>query len=447
MIAAMKQHYSQDRFPISLAMALALLLLLSGCRDVKTSMSFDSYAASGGRLESIRTVAVVGFPADKAWQSDMKASLSYHLRLSGCVTVMDPGEVDALLASKGISAEGAFTDEKAAEIGEALKVDVVIHGATDTSFLTAVRYKEPELPAYSLFRCRRQLVVYRPAYSIPYLHREGRVSVTLRLYDTHINKSAGTVQAETCYCNDFNTFFSHSVKYAPPFYFDRSYHSEMPSDYQMRLLMADRLFGKLLEQFRPLYVTKLRGIHGDDAGARLAGDGKWKEAREFWERGSVDDRADWKTLFNLAVCFERDGLPAKALPLYRKAQQKAPDDQRVNDCCEQAVRACLASEEMKPVEDTGVSISHRILEIKENGVVYINAGEDEAVAEGDSFAILRSRVEYDSEYRMPARTFFYKVGDVTVDKVFKGVFTAKLSSSAGGNMPVKGDAAVRESGH
>jgi tetratricopeptide (TPR) repeat protein len=445
-ITSIKSYFFRDRFPISLALAFALLLLLTGCKDVKTSASFDSYAASGGRLDNIKTVAVVGFPADKAWQSDMKASLSYHLRLSGCVTVMDPGEADALLAAKGISTEGAFTDEKAAEIGEALKVDAVIHGATDTSFLTVVRYKEPELPAYSLFRCRRQLVVYRPAYSIPYLHREGRVSVTLRLYDTHIHKSAGTVQAETGYFNDFNTFFSHSVKYAPPFYFDRAYHSEMPSDSQMKFMMADRLFGKLLEQFWPLYVTKLRGIQGDDAGARLAGDGKWKEAREFWDHGSNDYRADWKTFFNMALCFEREGLTAKALPFYRYAQLRAPYDQRIWDSCKQAEQACLASEELKPVEETGVSISHRILEIKENGILYINAGEDEAVAEGDRFTILRGRVEYDSEYRMPARSFYYKVGDVTVDKVFKGVFTAKLSSSAGGNLPVKGDAAVRESG-
>ncbi|MHC9542420.1 MAG: hypothetical protein AB9903_23155 [Vulcanimicrobiota bacterium] len=444
MITAFKLYLSRNRKHILVLAALCLLLIVSGCKDGKVTMSFDSYTESGGRLENIRTVAIVGFSGDRSWQDEMKASLAYHLRLSGYVSVMDPRESDAILSSKGISMDGGFTAEKAVEAAEALKVDGLVYGSSNGVFHTAVRYREPELPAAALLRCRRQVILYRPAYSIPYLYREGHVSVVLRFYDAHIHRDVGSFQTDTDYSREFNTFFSHSVKPMAPFFFDRAYQAEMPSDFQMKVLMADRLTGRILTQFWPFYVEKSRPLQGEDEGVHLACEGKWKEAQDFWERSVKSGVEDWKTLLNLAVCLERSGNIGRAAPLYLKAEEKAGGEPLPSLYRRQAEQALAARNALAPLDISPSSISFRILEIKSDGAIYLNAGEEENVREGDRFTVLRSRVEYDNQFRAPQREFCYPVGTVTVLKVFKGVSSGKLTFSAGGNLPKKGDAAIKE---
>ncbi len=426
---------------------VSLLLFLSGCRDGEVTMSFDSYAQSGGRLEDIRTLAIVGFSGDKSWQDEMKALLAYHLRLSGYVTVMDPRESDTILSSRGISMDGGFTEAKAAEAGEALHVDGLVYGSADGVFHTAVRYREPELPGYAFYRCRRPLIVYRPVYAIPYLYREGHVSILLRFYDNHLHREVGSLQTDTNYSREFNTFFTRSVNISAPFFFDRAYQRSMPSDSLMKVLLADRLIGKMLKSFWPLYVEKSRALMGDDEGVRLAREGKWKEAQDFWERSVRGGNEEWKSLVDLAVCYERAGLPAKALPLYRKALEKSPGESSLAEYCVQVEQVSAAREALTPLDISSSSLSHKILEIKSDGAIYLNAGEEESVMAGDRFTVLRSRVEYDSELLAPKCELYYRIGTVTVEKVFKGVCVGKFTNSAGGSQPIKGDAAIMETKH
>jgi len=443
-ITDFKLYLSRNRKHLLVIAALCLLLSVPGCRDRKVTMNFDSYTESGGRLENIRTLALVVFTGDQRWQDEMKASLAYHLRLSGYVSVKDPGEVDAVLSSEGISMDGGFTAEKAAEVAEALKVDGLVFGSFNGAFHTAVRYREPELPAASLLRCRRRIVVYRPAFSVPYLYREGQISVELRFYDAHIHRDVGSFQTDTGYSREFNTFFSHSVKPAAPFFFDRAYQAEMPSDFQMKVLMADRLTARTLTQFWPFFVEKCRALQGEDGGVRLAHEGKWKEAQDFWEHSVKSGVEGWKTLLNLAVCIERSGDLGKAVPLYIKAEEKAGGEPLPSLYREQAEQALAARNAVAPLDISPSSLSCRILEIKSDGIIYLNAGEEQNIRVGDRFTVLRSRVEYDSQFRAPQRVFCYPVGTVTVFKVFQGVSSGKFTFSAGGNLPKKGDAAVKE---
>lgn len=64
-------------------------------------------------------------------------------------------------------------------------------------------------------------------------------------------------------------------------------------------------------------------------GARMAGDGFWREALFRFERAAKLAPDDPEILNNLAVACEATGETARALAAYKRALELRPDDQKI----------------------------------------------------------------------------------------------------------------------
>ncbi len=172
-----------------------------------------------------------------------------------------------------------------------------------------------------------------------------------------------------------------------------------------------------------------------------AEEGKWDQAKDIWEKSLLSGAENWKILTNLGIYYERRGEPGKAIPLYEKALQGSPGNDMIIDYTRQARQAADARILDAPLEGPRGLLKYKIVEIKDDGRIYINAGEEESLQPGDTFAIARYRVDFDRSMTTPRGGHFYRIGTVTVEKVFKGVSQGRFTHSMGGSLPVKDDGA------
>ncbi len=64
-------------------------------------------------------------------------------------------------------------------------------------------------------------------------------------------------------------------------------------------------------------------------GTKMAREGFWREALFRYQRAAALRPNDPEILSNLAVAFEATGEPARALGIYRRALELAPEDQKI----------------------------------------------------------------------------------------------------------------------
>jgi hypothetical protein len=365
----MKRRFSL--FPL----LLILLFVACGCDREKAALFFKDYAQQGGKLDHVRTLAILELQKEKGQAvPGLEESLAYHLRQTGCLSVIEPRESWRILAERGLHRGGEITAADAKNSAEALDVDALIYGKTVTSFLTAIRFWEQAYyPDYYYFSGMQRYMMYGRRWQVPYLRREGGVAMEFHVYDRRADRDMGALELKTFYNHDFRNFFYKSTQPDGNYFFDRAYRDPMPANGEMLFLMADRLLDQAALQLIPAYLGEMKRL-------------------------------------------------GKEIP-----------------ATEQARLAAEARSLAAPVEVARESLRHHIVEIKEDGRIYINAGEEDDVKPGDLFAIARYRLDFDSTLTTPRGGHFYRIGTLRIDKVFKGVSLGEFSSSTGGSLPIKDD--------
>jgi hypothetical protein len=427
----------------SLIVSLIFIVFLASCKDEKVSEMFDTYEQWGGHIRDVKKVAVLGFYAeDGTLIDDITLSMVRHLRLSGYLNVMDSREAQQILAEQGMDLGGALQNGGEGAIAEGLKVDALIYGSVDAAFTSPVRYKEVVYPAYYGVLCRRPFLYYRNVQPIAYLHREGHVTIGVRMYDRKLGREAGVLELTRAYNRDFDNFYYRGVRPDGVYWFDYQKTQPMLSDQEMIACMADRLLDSMIKTFLPSYIMTIRTLQDDGRGAALAREGKWKEARAAWEHESPGHK-DWKCCANLGICCEREGDPAGALAWYQKALEIDDDNEELGNYAADVRETVRMLKMTAPLDLPAGAFNCRIAEVKPDGRIYITAGEGEGIRAGDRFLVARYRLEFDQDLINPVGGHYNPLCTVVIEKVFKGVSQGRQSSDPNSSMPRNGDPASK----
>jgi tetratricopeptide (TPR) repeat protein len=436
------------QYAVLLTILISGILLFAGCNDESVRVMFDKYEQEGGKIENLRTFAVLDFGGkNPGIGSDIADELADKLEYMGYMQVMDRDETLNLLHSKGLPLSGPITQEDARQITAALGVDALIYGNIDANFYSTIRYRaQHTYPTHYYRRSKtgrvRVPIVYRPTTYIPYLNRSGNVYMKVHFYDALVNREAGAIEFRKNYNRDYNTYYTSS-SFVDHFFFDRQYRTAMPSDETMLTMMADRAVDSFIDGFTPYYISKTRTIQDGIPGADKAKAGRWKEAREDWEKYIQYSPHNWQVNVNLGIYHERMGNPVRALTYYKAALADNPNDPELQRYVEETQRASDIRRAMLPVTIDENTPRYRVSEIKEDGRVFVNAGVENDVQPGDIFSILRERLELDKNLSSPTRTVYYPEAELVIEKVFEGVSWGYTATVAPGKRPAEGDIVIK----
>lgn len=436
---------------LPLIVLAVLLEIIAGCENETVGIKLDEYGRSGGRLQNIKTAAVLGFAGDnRGCGEDMALILSEHLRLLGYVTVRDPQQVREILGEKRISPPGEMDRSTASSIARALQVDALIYGRADAYFYSELKYRQDPYNSDNsgyggtyFPRGRRRFNPYRDLYPAPYLMRRGQVTMEIRLYDAVMDKEAARFNLSRSYDHEYehDDFSYFQTNPYGPFWFDRLKRIPMPSSQEMILILTDELLGSMFRQFVPYYVAELRTVQPDTTGSDLALQGRWSEAGQRWEK---NPSPDWKICTNLGIYYERQMNPLKALSCYEKALELNPGSEMLREYVRQAR---MAADAMRPLESLDVPeglLKYKVADVKDDGRIYINAGEEHGVKPGERFVITRYHVDFDRDLVTPRGGYYYRVCTLDIEKVFPGVSQGRPVDRLPSLPPRSGDPVYRE---
>lgn len=444
------------RYPaIVYFMAIVILVFIqAGCKGEKIDTLLNEYEKSGGKLKNVKSIAVLDFTGNnRGCGESIAISLANHLRLFGYVKVIDPVKIRAILLERGVSLEGGISPEKAAEIAGVLKADCLLYGKAEAFFFSEVKYRESELypgyqgPGISIFVSQP---VYNNNYVWPvpnvYLKRKGNVTMDIHIFDAGLSKEVGIINPSKSYFHEYNCNEFEYDKTNPygPYWFDRLKKRQMPSNRDMILVITDNLFNMLIEEFVPYYISRMRELQKDIPGADLALQGKWEDARKVWEKASSNAGTDMKRYINLGIFYERQCNLQTALDFYERALKLSPGNEMLANYINETK---IAAESMRPVEKLEISekiIQYRVVEIKDDGRVYINAGEEKGIKPGDLFLVIRYSAEFDRDLVTVRGGYYYPVCSLKIDKVFEGVCQGSFLDLAEGLKPAPGDPVVQK---
>jgi tetratricopeptide (TPR) repeat protein len=437
------------RYIVLLILFVSGILLFTGCNDESIRIMFDKYEQDGGRIENLKTVAVLDFSGrNQGIGADVADELADKLEYMGYMQVMNREEIFNILQEKGLPTSGPITSEDARQIAAALGVDALVYGNIDASFSSIIRYRAQYThPAYYYRGSKtgrvRVPVLYRPAIYIPYLNRSGNVYMKVHFYDALISREAGVIEFRKNYSRDYNQYYTSS-SFANFYFFDQQFRTAMPSDETMLLMMADRSVDSFIDGFTPYYVSRIRTIQEGVPGSDKAKSGKWKEARDDWEKYLQSSPYNWQVNANLGIYHERTGNPTRALTYYKTAIGDNPDNPELQRYAEEAQRAAAVRKTMLPVTMDENAPRYKISQVKEDGRVYINAGVEEGIQPGDEFSILRERLELDKNLNSPKGTVYYPEGKLIIEKSFEGVSWGYVTPATPGKKPVEGDIVIKK---
>ncbi len=410
-------------------------LLVGGCNDEKIRVMFDEYEKAGGRLEEIKTAAILDFLGKNPGNGeDITRLVADRINRMGYIQVMESSESRRILRELGLPTEGVVSPEDARQICEALKVDALISGTADAAFNTRVQYRTESVPTY-YYRDGKRHRRYRTVYRDPYLNRNGNVTLNIHIYDSRIHRDLGTIELKRSYNKNYDIYYRHRVRAEDYYYFDRLHNSPMPTDLDMIMLICDRLMDMFVEGFTPYYVDRIRQLAPGVPGLDQARDGKWDEAREIWDKSFSGTILDANLYQNLGIYYERKVNAARAYHYYQKGLEVTPGNETLQEYSKSAVRAREAQLASDPVDVTSEEIRFHVAEVKPDGTVYINGGIQEGIREGDRFLILRARTEFYKDLVTPRGTRFYQLGEFTAEKVFDGICQGRVAGLTPGMTP------------
>lgn len=427
---------------IALLVMAAVVISVSGCNDESIKVMFKDYEKAGGKIEALKSVAVLDFLGKNPGNGeDITDLVADRIAQMGYMQVMDRNKSRRKLKELGLPTEGVVSPKDAKEIADALGVDALVYGTADASFKSYVNHNYDYGYHYyyrkgKRYRRRRRYPHYRRSY----LTRSGRVKLTIHFYDAKINKELGKIELNKGYHKDFYNYHPYGRVY----YFDRLKRMPMPSDMEMILIMTDRLMDRFQGGFLPYYISRVRTLAPGVPGIELAKDGKWDEAKKKFEKAYSDTKLDKNVNINLGIYYEQKGNAARAVTYYKKAVKIDPDDKQLQEWLSQAQRAAQAQIMSEPIRISEDEIRFRVADVKADGRVYINAGKEDGINKGDEFMIVRPRVVFYSDLVTPKGTRYFPIADFKVNKVFDGVSSGDLSNEIGGHKPRPGDIVVKK---
>jgi tetratricopeptide (TPR) repeat protein len=436
---------------ISLSVVIIVsILLFAGCNDESIKVMFDKYEQEGGRIQDLKTVAVLDFGGkNQGIGPEVADDLADRLEYMGYMKVIDRNETLNRLRENGLPVSGSITNEDARQISKILGVDALVYGNVDAGFVSTIKYRtrytEPEY-YYTTSKTGRSVRRYRsvPRVYTPYLNRSGSVTMKIHFYDARISREIGVIDLRKNYSRDYDHYYT-SASFIERYFFDSRYNTAMPSDEEMLVLLAERSVESFINGFTPHYVSRVRKLQEGVPGADRALTGKWNDARDAWEKYIQFSPHNWQVNVNLGIFHERNGNPIRALAYYQAALADNPGDPELQRYVEEAGRAAGVKRTLLPVSINEDTVGCRISEIKEDGRVYINAGTEDGIQPGDSFTILRERLALDKDLTTPTGKVYHPEGVLVIEKVFEGVSWGYVTVSSPGKRPSVGDIAVKKS--
>ncbi|MDQ7825409.1 MAG: hypothetical protein RDV48_21590 [Candidatus Eremiobacteraeota bacterium] len=439
--------------PIALAfLVIAALTLSAGCDKERITAGLNEYEKGGGKLQDARSLAVLGLGGlSGETGSAIAGSLTKYLRSLGYFTVKGPDEALRVAGGTLPDVQKEIAPEKAVELAGALGVDFLICGKAEGYFFSDLRFNRDLVNAdttgYSgifIIRgyCPRRFL---PVWAIPrpFLHRQGSLAVTLQVIDGYSGRVAATVPLFMPYDYDYmpESFYYNEGRRDGLYWFDRLKKYPMPRGDEMLAIMADRLFEEMRDRFIPCYISKVRALQ-EGPGTDLARQGAWEKALNVWKETLSSHGGDWKLLTNMGIAAEHALKPSEASTFYEKAIEDSSCSPVVKDYLTAARKAEEASRPLEPLGLTQGSFPHKIAEVKEDGRVYLDAGEEADIRPGDRYMIARYRTDFARDLVTPKGGYFYLIGYLTIEKTYRGVSKGTMSSLAPGILPRRGDSAA-----
>jgi tetratricopeptide (TPR) repeat protein len=421
-------------------------VLLCGCNEEKVKVMFNDYQGAGGQIGTIKTAAVLDFlgknPGNGEELSDLVAQ---KIAGMGYWQIMDRNESRRILRSQGLPTEGIVNADDAVKIARALNVDALIFGLADANFSSQVRYREDYYANDGYYRGRRRRYssYSRTYYRDPYLNRSGRVSLSIHFFDAKLGREMGSILLAKSYSQDFSSYYASQVRFSNYYYYDRLQQNQMPGDIEMIYLLADHVLNRLVGGFLPEYISRTRVLGEAVPGVDLARDGKWDEARKVWDKSFSGTKLDKNVNLNLGIYYERLGNAARALTYYQEALKIDPEDEVIKGYAEEAGKAAAAQDLVNPLSISDGEVRFRVSDVKDDGRVYVNAGQEEGIQPGDKFIIARAKAEFYNDLITPRKNSYYQVGELTIEKVFEGVSQGVMSGQRTSRKPAPGDGAMK----
>ncbi|MFP4497852.1 MAG: tetratricopeptide repeat protein [Vulcanimicrobiota bacterium] len=435
-------HFKLRKFFYFILIA-GMIFIFTGCNDESIKVMFDEYEGRGGRIEDLKTVAVLNFANDEGFGGDMGEQVAQNMAEFGYMKVQDRKETLRILKEKGLPTSGVVNPHDASEIARALGVDAVIYGDSSTRFNSMIKYKAYNYyPYYSRYK-RNRRYYYRPYNQVPYLNRNGRVQINVHFYDAIIGEEIGIIELKRSYDRNYDTYYDSIFNNTASYYFDSGKDLPMPSDREMILLISNRLLDQLVSGFTPYYIERVRALQEGIAGAQKAKDGDWKEARNIWVNDLKFMPNEWKIPNNLGIFYERLGNPARSVSYYRDALRLDPGNENLKLYIEEIEKVLAVRKFFEPVDLEQGQARYEVAQVRDNSRVYITAGVEDGARPGDVYLIARKKVELGSDLVTPIGIKYYPVCKVEADKVFEGICWGSITKSIPGKIPRDKDIAIR----
>jgi tetratricopeptide (TPR) repeat protein len=256
-----------------------------------------------------------------------------------------------------------------------------------------------------------------------YIRKEGMVVVEMTAYDTKSGGVLGKSTTRKTFAEDYpQSYYPSSV------YFPDTYSSRIPSDDEILNALMHKALGNMVKAFSPHFLPRSRkldkGASGEEAvrsGIRKAQGGDWNGALSVWSEFLKKNPGSYAAHKNIAIAYEVTQRYSEALTHYRQALALRP---KAND-----VRSAISEVErvFVPPPPSPPKLFH-IVEKRDDGALYIDAGARDGAAVDDIFELLEEKEIRSTQGEVIGKDHIV-VGTLRVAKVFERMSLAVLAAA------------------
>lgn len=348
-------------------------------------------------IAEFRRIAVPDFEDRTGGEAGGAAAsmLVSKLAEQGYYEVMERSRLEEVMKEHALNLTGAVDEATVKKVGALLGVDMLILG---------------NITAYNVQTTRRTEMVERKVGTGQYeeveekefilwgkkVKRKKEIMKTVLVPEERIDKS-GTITIDYRLVEiETARVVTSRTKTAS---FRKSYEESPPADEEILTKLLTQVSVEFVKDISPHYVERERRLlKGKTKEAGIGIDyakmGEWDEAIKVWQKSLSLHPGDASTHYNLGLAYEVKGMYEKAEEEYKKATEINPNNKLIHQALAELnliyhgtpaeITIPAKEKELKPLESI-------VLNVAENGSIYVEGGEDKEIKVGEHLLIYTER--------------------------------------------------------